>query len=96
MKRGAVLLSVASVVMTVIIVTLAMMVGRLSASAVPMISKPGVQIMTELLAFGCWWGLNHWYPKAKVSCGVVGTSPMGVDLTDDYCFAGGLNTESAV
>ncbi|MFC6255081.1 CPBP family intramembrane glutamic endopeptidase [Secundilactobacillus hailunensis] len=67
MKKGVVLLAAESVVMTVIILTLAIMVGRLSASAFPVVSKLGVQIIAELLAFGCWWGLNRWYPKAKVS-----------------------------
>lgn len=67
MKRGAVLLSAESVVMTVVVLTLASIVGRLTLVAVPAISKMGVQYITEVLALACWWGLNRWYPKAKVS-----------------------------
>lgn len=67
MKRGAVLLSVESLVMTVVIITLTSIIGHLGSAVVPVISKTGAQITAELLAFGCWWGLNRWYPKAKVS-----------------------------
>ncbi|MCH5462598.1 CPBP family intramembrane metalloprotease [Lactobacillus sp. LC28-10] len=67
MKLRAGLLSVATVVITVIIITLTAIVGRLTAALVPAVTQMGVQLITEVLAFGCWWGFNRWYPKAKVS-----------------------------
>ncbi|GAX03738.1 abortive infection protein [Secundilactobacillus pentosiphilus] len=67
MKYRAALLSAGTVVMTIIVVTLASIVGHLISMTVPIMSKMGVQIITEVLALVCWWGLNHWYPKANVS-----------------------------
>lgn len=67
MKRGAILLSAESVLPTIVILTLTSIVGRLISAGVPAVSQMGAQVITELLAVGCWWGLNHGYPKAKVS-----------------------------
>ncbi len=67
MKRGAALLSVESVLATIVILTLTSIVARLISAGLPVISQMGTQVITEVLALGCWWGLNHWYPKAKVS-----------------------------
>lgn len=67
MKFRAALLSAESVVATIIVITLTSIVGHLTSMVVPLISKMGVQIITEVLALVCWWGLNHWYPKAAIS-----------------------------
>lgn len=67
MKRGAALLSVESVLATIVVLTLTSIVARLISAGLPVISQMGTQVITEGLALGCWWGLNRWYPKAKVS-----------------------------